>query len=267
MKIKVIIPFYGRFDDIDYCLSNLISIVNQEDIIIIDNNNEEINQELINKIPRAIIIYNKKNLGYAGGVNQGLQEAIHSSATHLLILTQDTIIRNVEALYNYAINNSIDICGVKILDENKKIWFDGGEVDKYRYTAGHKIGKLDYISGCCMLVRKDVFEKVGYFDEQYFMYYEDVDFCVRASLHGFKLGIADDVIAVHDTHKTIEKNRNMEYYLARNHFLFLHKHAPLLIRAREYIRLPKTIYEHITRKEYDALQGIRDSFINMYSKR
>jgi GT2 family glycosyltransferase len=93
------------------------------------------------------------------------------------------------------------------------------------------------------------------------MYYEDVDFCFRARKAGFKLGIADKAIIYHQIKRSKKGKKLMDYYLARNHLLFVKKHAPLFVKIRELIRLPKTLWEHYRNKEFGALIGIKDALL------
>jgi GT2 family glycosyltransferase len=95
------------------------------------------------------------------------------------------------------------------------------------------------------------------------MYYEDVDFCHRAKKAGFKLGIANKAIVYHHIKNSKKKISLMNYYLARNHFLFVKKHAPLFVKIRELIRLPITLWEHYRKKEFTALSGIKDFFLKV----
>ena len=80
-------------------------------------------------------------------------------------------------------------------------------------------------SGCCMLVKRPVFDKVGFFDENMFMYYEDSDFSWRARLMGFKIGLVPNSIVYHKY--TFSKNKNKFYYLERNRLIFLFKNYSL----------------------------------------
>ena len=196
----------------------------------------------------------------------------------------------------------IGICGPLVLNSDKSIWSAGGIVDKKRYSAGHifklhvvchpelgsgsqsieipkqvrndggrarndseceKQYEVEFISGCAMMIKKQVFEKIGFFDEPFFLYYEDADFCFRAKKAGFKSVFVPQAVVYHYCRKSADKEKNKQYFMARNHLLFLKKHAPLKIKIREMIRLPKTIYEHLSRGEIHALLGIKDYFLKL----
>lgn len=164
------------------------------------------------------------------------------------------------------------------------IWSAGGVIDKNRFSAG-LIGngefdkdlsqrlksrgyEVDFISGTAMLVRAEVFERIGFLEKSYFMYYEDVEFCLKAKKAGFKVMFVPASKIMHHESSTIGKNSpSQAYYMVRNHLLFAERNAPIAVKIREFIRLPKTIYEHWQRKEYYALLGIRNYFMRRFGHR
>lgn len=263
--VAVIIVHYGRIETTLNCLSSLKTalIAPTDPIIIVNNSQTNIEKTIKKKFKQIAFINNKKNLGYAAALNRGLKLAIKDNPLYLLILNNDiTVNKNfLNELINHVKKQNLDLVSPKILDQDGNIWFDGGEIDKNRFTAGHKKGKTDFLSGCCLLIKKQVFEKIGFFDEQYFMYYEDADFCLRAIKAGFKLAIAEKAILYHHVKRTRKGTKLMEYYLARNHLLFVKKRAPLFVKIRELVRLPKTLWQHYRKKEFKALAGIKDFFL------
>lgn len=103
------------------------------------------------------------------------------------------------------------------------------------------------------------------FYEPYFMYYEDVEFGVRAAHLGFSPQVVADSVVIHHEQSEHETAKKMKaYYLARNHLLFLERNAPLTIKLREFIRLPKTLFEHVRKQEYTALKGISDYYLRRF---
>lgn len=221
----------------------------------------------------------KKNLGYGGGINRILKNILKKYDA-FFILNPDIILgRNclnslIEILKGDA---RIGIVGPKILDGSGKLWSLGGELDKTRYSGGligygkkngstlltNKINHVDFISGTAMLIRKEVFEKIGLFAEDYFLYYEDVDFCFRARQAGFDLAINTNAVITHFASRTVGKDSpQMLYYLARNHMLFVERFASLQVKLHELFRLPKTVYQE---RKYGRL-GIRDYFLRRFGK-
>lgn len=218
------------------------------------------------------------NIGYGGGINSALKKII-KKYKYFLILNPDVSFKRPfinPLLSAFQNSSSVGIVGPKILDEKGRIWANGGILNPVRFSGGLKdIGKenskttipfeSDFVSGTAMLIKKEVFEKIGLFSEEYFLYYEDVDFCTRAKNAGFSSVTNPSAILVHSASSSVGKNSPlMQYYMARNHLLFEEKFAPIGIKIREIIRLPKTIFE--ARKRKYELLGIRDFFLRKFDK-
>lgn len=91
--------------------------------------------------------------------------------------------------------------------------------------AGRAGNPIDYVSGACMLVRREVFEKIGLFDERFFFYFEDVDFCTRAKMAGFKIEVNQDAVVEHKLGSAIGRWSNKAiYYNIWGNFIFINKH-------------------------------------------
>lgn len=162
-------------------------------------------------------------------------------------------------------------------DSKNLIWSAGGELDKLRFTAKltgyqqpdnqqfdqQKI--CDFISGTCMLVPTKLFQKGLRFHEPYFMYYEDVEFCLRAKRLGFTSHYIPQAKIIHNEMSQTGKFLDIKkYYLARNHLLFVERNVPFTVKLRETIRLPKTVGEHIINHDVWSLTGIRDYFLRRF---
>jgi GT2 family glycosyltransferase len=116
--------------------------------------------------------------------------------------------------------------------DGKSVWFAGGEISWLRMRAQHTTKKdnealsdTQYVTGCAMLIRKAVFKAIGLFDENFFLYYEDADLCLRAKKHGFRSAVMKNV-----TIKHFEKSQqNMEqknYWLVISGLKFFKKNTP-----------------------------------------
>ena len=166
------------------------------------------------------------NRGYGGGANVGIKEALKNGAEWVVILNQDIVITKT-ALETFL--QSLKTPGI--------YGPFGGSLDSKRWTTIFPSRDTQYISGSMIAIHKNVITTIGYFYEPYFMYYEDVDFCIRAKRAGFLLTKVSSEGIAHKDHAN-------NFYLARNHFLFVLRQAPLGVKLYELIRLPKTLYEH-----------------------
>jgi GT2 family glycosyltransferase len=296
-KVKIITVHYGKIKTTLNCLTSLNHLITLNDLILINNSQTNIGKIIKDKFKQVTVVNNQKNLGYAAALNIGIKLALKNNPQFILILNNDIVVKKnflkelltfsktdekpiklnkkttavseispsgTAAVKSYLKNNKADLISPRILDQHSNIWFAGGEIDRKRLTAGHTRRKLDFLSGCCLLIKRQVFDKIGFFDERYFMYYEDVDFCFRARKAGFRLGIADKAIIYHYIKHSQKSTKLMEYYLARNHLLFVKKHASFFVKIREFIRLPKTLWQHYRNKEFAALIGIKDALFNLW---
>lgn len=235
---------------------------------------------LANDIPNKDIFFSdnaKENIGYGRGISRIVKKQL-ANYDYFLVLNPDTIVhKGCIAILAQELkrNNKSGIVGPKILDGQGRIWSVGGEIDPKRYSGGlidfgkknkiykEKVISVDYVSGTAMLIRREVFENIGPFAEDYFLYYEDVDFCQRARKAGWGVVVIPEAVITHiGSTTTGHGSPLMHYYLARNRLLFMEKFAPFKIKIRELFRLPKTIKES---NKYE-LYGIRDFLLKKVGK-
>lgn len=239
-KVAVVILNYKLHDLVLKCLESVQNTLYKEKIIIVvDNNSGDGLAESLQVSKDLIFIQNKENSGYTGGNNLGIKEALKQGADFILILNPDTTIDKnaVSILVEKAISLNADILSPKIyFSGSKKIWFAGGVMDLANVLGSNRgvdeqdIGQYDkdeemeLVSGACMLVRKEVFEKIGFFDERYFLYYEDTDFCFRARKNGFKIFYIPEAVVFHKNAQATELGSPLQdYFITRNRMLFASK--------------------------------------------
>lgn len=290
-NVFIIILNYKRKDLTISCIKSLqnnLSKYNIE-IIIVDNNSNDGSAESFVKLLKGTkLIVNSKNLGWSGGNNVGIKYALKNHADAVLLLNNDTIIEKncidhiIEKLF---LEKEIGIVSPKVYEFGKKKvianagsfmrthrYFGyekgSGEIDKGQYD---RIRKTDYVAGTAMMIKKEVFEKTGILDENYFLYYEDVDLCYRAKKKGFHCTFVQNAIVYHRNAATAKLNSPLHhYYNTRNHYLFVEKHAPIIVKLREFLRTPKTIWEFAVskdkiKKKYSLL-GIRDYYLRKFGR-
>lgn len=185
---------------------------------------------------------NSENRGFAKAVNMGIKKALDKKADKILLVNPDlNIPKNITSL---ATENS-DITGpvLEFQRNGKKVLDYGGKVNFFLGRASHYENRqpkkeIDYLSGACMMIDSCVFSKIGFFDESYFMYYEDVDFCLRAKKGGFFIRLAQNVIVGHalKEHKVSNDRQKMNYLLKSNK-RFIESWAPFYWRPFSFIYL------------------------------
>lgn len=233
-------------------------------ILVVDNASTEslnLESDLRGKI-KIKVIKNKKNLGFSGGNNVGIKYALENKADYVLILNNDTYVDSnflTELLKAAEEDKKIGILIPKIYfapgfeyhkdrysekEKGKVFWYAGGkmdwkniigsnrgvdEVDKGQFD---KTEETEIATGCCMLIRKEALENAGYFDEDYFLYYEDADLTMRAKNKGFKVVYVPKSVVWHKNAGSAGGSGSVlqDYYITRNRLLFGFKYAS--IRAK-----------------------------------
>jgi GT2 family glycosyltransferase len=230
------------------------------EIIVVDNNSGDGLEEAIKKVSGINFIQTGSNLGYTGGNNIGIKQAVKMGAGYVFVLNADTLIENktVENLVKAAEDDRVGIVGPKILFPDKEtVWFAGGIFDTANVLGSHRgvdekdqgqyetLTEIDYATGGAMFVKSDVFEKIGFFDDHYFLYYEDSDFCFRARKAGFKIVYQPKAVVLHHNAQSTGLGSPLQdYFITRNRMLFAFKFLPfrtrfaLLREAMSHLNMP-----------------------------
>lgn len=243
-KVGIVILQYNNSADSIECLKSVIrSSYPALDIFLVDNGSEKTQLNIVSQYldelnnERVSLIKNDRNLGFSGGNNLGIKKVLSYGADYVLILNNDATISQdlLEKLVIFAkTHKNIGIVGPAINEGGVLVY--GGRVNWLKPELTHNKEKLStdnfYISGACMLVSREVFENIGFFDEKFFLYFEDADFCVRARKNHFKLAIIDDAVINHRVSASTSRlgSPALLRYHYRNAHLFNIKNGPILVK-------------------------------------
>jgi GT2 family glycosyltransferase len=204
-KVFIIIPNWNLKDDTIACVESVLAGgYTPQRVTVVDNGSSDGSASAIaDRFGKSIdLIANKTNMGFAAGVNVGIRHALAHDADWVLLLNNDIVIAPdmVERLMAVASRRpDIGILGPAIFyyDQPDRVWRLGDrhprwspiplKVSAKALQTGVEVLPVDYVTGCGMLIRRQVFFTVGLFDPGYFMYYEDADFCRRAIRAGFSI--------------------------------------------------------------------------------
>ena len=185
--------------------------------------------------------FNGSNRGIAAGNNQGIDLALEQGCTHVLLANNDTefapeviagLLRVLELRNSSAATPKIYYYG-----EDKLIWYAGGDIHPWTMRVPHygmlkrDTGQFDrqthvaYAPTCFMLIRADVFAAVGRMDENFFVYYDDVDFVWRLERRGLRIAFAPEYVVLHKVSTSTggAESPFTLYYSNRNRFFFIRK--------------------------------------------
>ncbi len=225
-KLFAVVLHFGDSITTNDCISSILrKEKNIYRIIVIDNGRNFILSKGNNSAKIKVIV-SKENLGFSKGVNIGIKYALLNKASHILLLNNDTKVERsfINSLFDILNQNSslgIISPAIKFKRNDKSVYDIGGKINnlfgrtshnEIRIVPNKKYLLTDYVSGCAMLIKKEVFERIGFFDERFFLYYEDTDFCIRARNYGFEVAVVPSVYIEHELSKTAGKFSDFAIY-------------------------------------------------------
>jgi hypothetical protein len=241
-RVAIIVLNWNGLNDTLDCLGSLSQLDYQDyRVVVVDNGSVDGSVPVIReRFPEVTLIENGENLGYVGGNNVGWRYAMAQGADYALLLNNDTVVDPafLRILVDAAeAEPTVGIAGPTIYYHERPdvIWSAGGAIDWQRGSTqmvgldkrdegqfGQVPRTVDFVTGCAMLVRRAMPEQVGLLDERFFAYYEEAEWCVRASRAGFKIV---HVPLAHIWHKISPAAQAdsplVHYYMSRNRLLFL----------------------------------------------
>ncbi len=228
MSTAVLIVNYRGYDDLERCLASLEPYLGLDDeVVIVDwESDRKALRRAAGRWPRAELVPRADNRGFAAGVNLA---ASRSRSPYLLLLNPDAVAEGpvVRVLEDWLTRHpDVGVAGASILDADGTLqqsarrfpdlttWFGGRSTWLTSRFPGNWVTKrnlvardaaasgqpvdVDWVSGACLMTRRDVFERVGGFDEGFFLYWEDADYCARVADAGFRRVYEPAVAVRHD---------------------------------------------------------------------
>ncbi|MHA7965776.1 glycosyltransferase family 2 protein [Paenibacillus sp. CAU 1782] len=276
MDTTVVIPNYNGEKYIEICIDKaLLQIEDESKIIVIDNNSNDNSVKIIKKkYQDIIVVVNDKNMGFSYAVNQGIKL---SKTKYVLLLNNDAFI-----LPDFILNMEkciesdpliFSVSSLMLNHENRDIVDNAGDqltLLGWAFKTGDGDTKYNYMhqrvvfSSCAgaALYRVSTFDVIGYFDETFFAYLEDVDIGFRANIKGFKNVFCPTAEVLHIGSATSggEKYNHFKVNIsARNNVLLLYKNLPLLFLL---VLLPIFLLGIIIKMMFFLRKGYLKSYLN-----
>ncbi len=243
--VAIILVNYNGADDTIECIKSLKKVKEPEYmIIVVDNCSNDDSIKRLKKEQRYndfVLLQASSNAGFSAGNNLGIRYAIGKEADYYLLLNNDTI---VETDFLKNLINGFEAsktCGVtisKILYHSSPdiIWYAGGRLNKktartehYKFNEKDSINdstlkKVTFASGCCMCLSKKVVEKIGFLNEDFFLYEEDAEYCYRIIDAGFDIYYIPKSVVYHKVSASTGQGSPIsQYYAVRNKYYFIHQ--------------------------------------------
>ena len=278
--VSIILNSSRRADTLE-CLASLDAGAYQpHTALVLDNASTDGSVEAIQAaFGSTHILPLAENRGYAGNNNLGLRWALDHGADWVLVLNEDTVLAPDCLARLVEVGESdprVGIVGPMVYhyDEPAVIQSAGGALGPY-WRAG-QIGQnerdqgqyrqprpVEWIAGCAMLVRRALIEQIGLLDERFFIYWEEIDWCLRAGRAGWRLM---HVPAARLWHKGVRRDYRpppaVTYYTTRNQFLLLSKHrAPLKVWLAAAATALRTLTSWSLKPKWRRLRPHRDALL------
>lgn len=241
-KVFIIVLNYNGGKLTENCLKSLrmVDYPNFQ-VVVVDNNSSDDSVVMIeNKFPEVKVIKNKENSGFAGGNNIGIDFALKNGADYVLLLNQDTEVEPdfLDKLIEEGEKDEKTglLSPLIFWKRNKQVWFSGGRIDWLNMKTFHqfdlvkgKAQETSFLTGCSLLIKRAVLETIGLLDDNFFLYWEDVDYSVRAKKAGFKIKVVPKSVIYH-FEASNELNKNKVYWLVLSGLIFFEKNTPRILR-------------------------------------
>ena len=232
--VSFVIVNYGNIDDTVECIDSIYSITyHNYNIIIIDNSDTcEYYERLLSlNLDKTKVYKSKNNRGFAAGCNIGIQKAQDLGAEYVLLINNDTVIKSPnlieELLYCFKKPN-VGMVGCKILyyDNPDKCWYSAGYISPIRLKAKcrnlKKRSYTPFVTGCLQMIDINTFKAIGPLAEEYFLYYEDADYCKRLLNANIKIVYTPYAVICHKVSQSISSSSSKSvYYSNRARFLYI----------------------------------------------
>jgi GT2 family glycosyltransferase len=254
-------------------------------ILLVDNGSTDGSEGLLReRFPDLEFIQTGANLGFAGGNNVGMKYALDKGADYVWLLNNDTVVDGdalAELVRVAASGEKTGIVGSKIyyLAEPRKIWFAGGIWRTNKSYASHRglndvdagqyneVCEVDYITGCSLLIKSRVIRDIGMMNEEYFLYWEEIDWNAAAARRGWKIVYVPRSMVWHRVSSSLQQQGYLQNrYTIRNCLRFFRRYEPArLLPLFCYIGFDAVKF--YTRGQKDVARGYLHGMMDFFAGR
>lgn len=258
-KLAVVVVSYGPVDLLRANLALHDPRPVAAEVVIVNNFTTDADAEATRVLAEWMgwnLVSPPRNLGFGGGMNAGVERARQLGCTVFLLLNPDARVEPevVESLYRECQESPLTAVAPRIVREDGRVWFAGATVlvDRGRTSTAEGADSSaanGWITGACVAIHEQLWERIGGFDDDYFLYWEDVDLSWRLTAAGGTLVVRNDLTAVHSVGGTqgTGKSPLYVYYNCRNRLLFASKHLDRRLVLRWILNSPRYAVQVCTR--------------------
>jgi GT2 family glycosyltransferase len=250
--VAIILVNWNGFAYTKACLESLEKVEESAfQVVLVDNASREPEGDRLKALfPQLHLITNSENLGFTGGNNVGIRYALSQGFDQVLLLNNDTL---VDPYFLKPLQTELQISEYDVVQpiicfaqDPETLWSAGGKWNSLlgrAITLGDRVSlskyrpkskELDWATGCCMLVSREVLLQVGLLPEPYFAYFEDVEWSLRIRKAGFKIGLAENSKIYHEAGGA-SKKQHAEGTLSPKVFFFHVRNQLFLLRQQQIV--------------------------------
>ena len=248
----IIVVNYGSSDLLARNLTRVHAEAPEVSVLVVDNYTSDAERDRVRTLCADNTwtpIESPTNLGFGGGVNLGVRAASRAGASRFLLLNPDARLdgSSLRRLVAVVAEDPMTLAAPVIATTDGRVWFDGSDLHltsgRMRATRKRETGAsapvTAWLTGACLMISRELWDRVGGFDERYFLYWEDVDLSWRCREQGASLVVVRDASAVHDEGGTSQPTGGERarsdlyyYYNIRNRLLFAGLHLDRATQQR-----------------------------------
>jgi GT2 family glycosyltransferase len=286
-RVGVVVVTHNGLEETRVCLSSLEQTrYPAVRFVVVDNASKDGTPEAVRReFPAVELLPQSENLGFTGGNNIGIRWCLDHECDAVLMLNNDTRVEPdfLQHMAPHAAEDAVVAPGIRSLDRPEHTvtdieWFDWRRgIARSQPPAGLVDAGLPsrIASGCCLLIPRAVFDKIGLLDENFFLYYEDVDFVVRSQLAGFAL-IHEPAAVIYHRGSAAPSDPAVSplklYYNTRNRLYLMRKHSRVTGSFLGYFFATRLAYatHYILRGNVTLLmsmvRGVRDFWLGRLAR-
>jgi GT2 family glycosyltransferase len=245
-SLGIVICNFNKSDYLYNCINSLYTTNFDQfdyEVVVVDNASIDNSVAMVKRdFPDVTLLINETNIGGAGGFDRGIQYSIERQFDFVLLLDNDVVLDSstIPNLHQYLVNSpDVGVVGAKIcmMDNPNVLQEMGSYIDFDTHFSIDTPFKAhpddirlpafidcDYVPACCLMTTAEVLKTVGGFDVDHFIYWDDMDWCIRVKKKGYKIHAIREARVLHKMSSVDRQSTFTSYYFQRNRLLFFLKH-------------------------------------------
>jgi GT2 family glycosyltransferase len=243
-----------------HCIESILGSPSAKRIIVVDNESDHHLREVIGDNPAVEVIEVAANVGFAAGMNIGIQAALLSDQSNILLINNDVVCcpRSLDLLLSALISTDAGVVAPLIRSTTGATITTGCRLRPWTMAIDLVCEAPEFFTWACIMVTRDVFDRFGLLDERYFTYWEDVEYGMRLHAEGVKCELVPDAVVIHDggASHSIAGAHNIGEYSAYGLVRFARSQSSFAIKCGTTIRVIARLSVALLKGKSQIARGI-----------